>query len=102
MRVRRSTMRASVLPLLLAACAAGTIGPAERDEAALARELAGRVAGAPQSCVSVQPAQNLQPAGRDTLVYRSGGTVWINRPRDGCVGLRPLDTLIVETHGSQY
>ena len=37
-----------------------------------------------------------------TLVYRRGGTIWLNRLRATCPALRPTSTLIVEVHGSQY
>ncbi len=49
-------------PLLIAAAfaAAGCTRPAEPEGAAFARELQGRVAGQPQSCISSYPAENSQ------------------------------------------
>ncbi|MFL6721599.1 MAG: hypothetical protein ACJ8FT_07330 [Sphingomonas sp.] len=89
-----------LLPLILAACAAP--GPRDTEQQALARELAGRAAGAPQSCISGGPAQNLRVVDAHTIVMATAGTIWVNRIASGCPGLQPLDTLIIETHGSQY
>src|SRR3954454_24506901 len=88
-----------LLPFLAAACAA----PAAREteQQALARELAGRAAGAPQSCISGGPAQNLRVVDSHTIVTATAGTIWVNRIAS-CPGLRPLDTLIIDMHGSQY
>jgi hypothetical protein len=36
------------------------------------------------------------------LVYRERDTVYVNRLGADCPGMRPLTTLIVEAHGSQY
>ena len=93
-----------LLPLLLvtAGCAAtGTDAPS-RDQQALARELEGRNAGAAQACVPVRQAQSLQIVDRQTIAYRDFDTVWVNRLDAPCPGMRPMSTLVVEAHGSQY
>src|SRR5206468_10163594 len=54
-----------LLPLIAAACAAP--GARDTEQQALARELAGRAAGAPQSCVSGAPAQNLRVVDAHTI-----------------------------------
>ena len=87
--------------LFLAGCAAAEGGPAE-SEADLTRELAGRTAGEPRDCVSTSTGANLVPRGRQTLVYESGDTIWVNRLRAECPGMRELSQLIVEVNGSQY
>jgi hypothetical protein len=96
-------MRLLPLLLILAGCAAtGSEGPS-RDQEALSRELADRVAGESVSCISPPSSSAaLTIVDGRTLVYREGRTLWVNRLRDECPGLRPLDTLIVEVHGSQY
>jgi len=96
-------MRLLPLLLILAGCAApGAQGPT-RDQEELSRELAGRVAGAPERCISATPASaGLTIVDKRTLTYRQGGTIWVNRLESECPGLRPLDTLIVEVQGSQY
>jgi hypothetical protein len=95
-------MRALLLLLTLAGCAAA--GPIEdsADTAALTRELSDRVAGEPRDCVSQNQAQSLRVVDRRTIVYHAGDTVWVNRLRAECPGLRPHSTLIVETSGSGY
>jgi hypothetical protein len=88
-----------LLPLLLiaSACAAGSA-----READLSRDLAGRSAGAGRDCVGTSPAAGLAVRDSQTLVYRRGDTIWVNRLAAACPGLDPMSTLIVEAHGSQY
>ena len=93
-------MSLAILCLALAGCTAAGPRSASTDDA-LTRELAGRVAGEPQSCVSISPSNGLVIIDDNVLAYRSGGTTWINRV-DGCHAIEPLNTLIVEVHGSQY
>lgn len=95
-------MRALLLPVLLVGCTApGPLSTAS-SQADLAHELRGRVAGAPETCVSTSPSHGLRIVDSRTLVYHSGGTVWVNRLAGKCPGLRPLDTVIVEVRGAQY
>jgi len=95
-------MRALLFPLLLVGCTApGPLSTAS-SQADLAQELDGRVAARPESCVSTSASQGLRIVDSRTLVFHSGGTVWVNRLEDDCPGLRPQDTLIVEVHGAQH
>lgn len=95
-------MRLLPLLLILAGCAAaGTDRPA-REQEALGRELAGRVAGEAETCISASPSAGLTIVDRRTLTYREGRTLWVNRLGAECPGLRPLATLIVEVQGSRY
>ena len=85
--------------MLLAGCAAEQ---RTSGEDALARELAGRVAGEPQRCVpTTSGSGGLQAIDGNTLVYRQGNRVWVNRVQ-GCSNLDRDSILIVETFGSQY
>lgn len=93
-------MRLLPLFLLLAGCAAPQAAGPSRDEQALARGLAGRTPGPPQSCIPTSPSNALTVADQRTLIYRQGRTLWVNRVE--CSQLRPLDTLIVEAQGSRY
>ncbi|MFN3943933.1 MAG: hypothetical protein ACK4K7_03250 [Allosphingosinicella sp.] len=90
----------ALLPAALAACApvdeGGRAGGAE-----LAREIAGRAAGAEQDCVSRQQTSGLRIVDARTLVMSDGATLWVNRLDGDCPGLRPFAQLIVESHGSQ-
>ena len=94
-----------LLPLVataLAACAAHPETGTSRDQDALARELAGMRAGEARRCIPAQEREGLTIVDQRTLTLRSGRTLWVNRLDAPCPGLRPLDTLIVELHGSQY
>ncbi len=85
----------------LAACQpAAAPGPARSD--AFARELAGRVAGPPQSCISSISNQNLRVVDSSTLAYGFGSTVYVNRLDAQCATLNPQNTLIVEAQSGQY
>jgi hypothetical protein len=95
-------MRAIILAVFLSGCVTASDGLA-REEAALARELEGRVAGEPVSCIPMRAGQSLQISGPETLVLREGRTTWVNRLERSCRGLRPLDQLIVEPSlGGRY
>jgi hypothetical protein len=96
-------MRLLPFLLLAAGCAATGTGDApSRDQLALTEDLAGRTAGAPQACVPIRQSQSMQIVDRQTLVYRDSDTIWVNRLGADCPGMRPLSTLIIEAHGSQY
>ena len=86
--------------LLLAGCSANDMH--SRDRADLAAELAGRTAGPPQDCVSIESTSNIRPVDPQTVVVDRGGTVYVSHLAGACGNLEPTDTLIVETHGSQY
>ena len=93
-------MRALVPLLLLGGCAAAPHAAGNGD--ALARELSGRSAGAPQACVARTEGRTLHAVDRRTLVYRTGDTVWVNRLGGDCPGLGPLSTLIIEPAGARF
>lgn len=87
--------------VLLTAVTAATAGSSQR-QADLSRELAGRTAGEPRDCVAASPGATLSPRDRRTLVYRRGGTIWVNRLRAECPGLEPMSRLLIDMHGSRY
>ena len=90
-------------PILLLLAVAGCVAPrAAGGEDELSGRLAGRTAGEPRSCISATAGRSLTVIARGAIGYRSGDTLWVNRLGSGCSGMDPLDTLIVETHGSQY
>jgi hypothetical protein len=95
-------MRAILLAFLVVGCTAPGPLSSASSQADLAAELDGRVAGAPESCVSTSASQGLRVVDSRTLVHHSGRTVWVNRLAGDCPGLRPLDTVIVEVRGAQY
>ena len=95
-------MRLLPLLLVLASCAAPNTNGPSRDQEAHSRELADRSAGSPQNCISSRSPGTLQVVDDRTVVFRDMNTIWVSRLPSACPGLRPLDTLVVETHGSQY
>ncbi|MFL6845127.1 MAG: hypothetical protein ACJ8ER_09630 [Allosphingosinicella sp.] len=95
-------MRLLPLLLLTCACAATAGAPSARDEAGLARELAGRTAGEPRDCVTADSGRSLVARDRQTLVYETGRTLWVNRLAAECPGLDPTSTLVLDLHGGQY
>lgn len=99
--VEVNKMRAPMLVILLAGCAAsGSLE--EREGKALERDLAERIAGEPQRCVPRIQATGLNAVDRRTLVYDTPGTLWVNELRADCPSLRPDSTLVIETAGDQY
>ena len=95
-----------LIPALLAA-AAITAAPAAtaREKLApedeLAKLLEGRVAGEPQDCISLSTARSSQIIDKTAIVYKSGSTYWVNRPKGGAESLDDDDILVTKTTGSQ-
>ena len=98
---------AFVLPfMLVASCAPVDSTPkplTEKQSITLARQLDGKIAGAPQRCISDYSAANLIRVSDDILLYRvSGGLVYKNQLRGGCPGLsRDSDIIVSEQYGTQ-
>jgi hypothetical protein len=90
--------------LALAGCAANAETQRSREaEAAfyLDKELKGRVAGAPQTCIDGSRADHPMIIDERTLLYRDGARIWRNDLESTCTGLDDDKILIVERHGSQ-
>jgi hypothetical protein len=87
--------------LILAACAAPPPGAEQPQQPP--RELAGRVAGAPEHCVLIRQAEALRVSDTNShiLLYGSGRTIWSNNLGPGC-GFRFNDILITEPIGSNF
>lgn len=98
---------ALTLPLAgLAACGEMDNTPVpltEKQTALLAKELDGKAAGKPVSCISDFNSTNLVRISDDILLYRvSGNLVYKNNLRYACPGLARDDDIIVsEQFGSQ-
>jgi len=67
----------------------------------LDRLLAGRVAGKPTSCISLASATSSEVIDGKAIVYRVGGTLYVNEPRSGAESLDSDDVLVTKTYGSQ-
>ena len=105
--MRLITLAAYAVPLsLLAACAPVDSTPqplTEKQSERLSKELSGKIAGAPQRCISDFNATNLVRVSDDILLYRvSRNLVYENRLRSSCPGLaRDTDIIVTEQFGSQ-
>ena len=62
-------------------------------------ELAGRIAGPPQSCVPIDPNASTRLADRHALIYSAGSTVWVSRT--DCPATFD-DILVFHPTGSQH
>ena len=86
----------------LAAALAGCTAPPPSASNAPIAEIAGRVAGPAQRCVTLTQSEGLHAANRSTLSVRAGKTVWINQMQEGCSGFGQWDVLVTEPIGTQY
>lgn len=90
----------AALVLSLAACAPP---PSAGQQAGPIPELLGRIAGAPQRCVTTSSVESLRVSDRDShvLIYGNGPTIWANRLGPHC-SFRIDDVLVTEPFGSSY
>jgi hypothetical protein len=95
-------MRSLFLLTALAGCAPTGMEPHSARADELAVLLAGRAPGPAQSCVSETGTTALRVIDSRTIVYERGRTVWVNRLRADCPGLRADDPLIIKSTGSGY
>ncbi|WP_447757629.1 hypothetical protein [Sphingopyxis fribergensis] len=67
----------------------------------LAKLLKDRVAGEPQDCITLSSVSSSQVIDKTAIVYRSGSTLWVNRPDGGASSLDDDDILVTKLNGSQ-
>ncbi|MFC0588767.1 hypothetical protein ACFFF7_05015 [Novosphingobium aquiterrae] len=65
---------------LLIGGAAAQAAPHQSGEEQLAKMLEGREPGKPTNCITLTEARDSTVIDKTALVYRSGGTIWVNRP----------------------
>lgn len=98
---------ASKLGCLAAAGAlllAGTVADARprlSGEEQLAKLLDGRVAGKPVNCINLPNVQSTRVIDKTAIVYGSGGTLYVQRPRSGASSLDSNDILFTQLTMSQ-
>jgi hypothetical protein len=71
-------------------------------DAPISYQLAGRAAGAPQACIPTVSNGSLTAIDSSTLVYRSGTTIYVNRPSASCSAIAPFNTLVVDAQAGHY
>ena len=91
-------MTAAATGILLATgCSTGPVeqtrSPAATKE--LADALAGRVAGAPQRCISNFPNTHVHVIDDWTIIYDEGSTIYVQNPRGGCPGIAHRNRTLV-------
>jgi len=92
------------------ACCAAVVGlltapalsakPRLTGEEKLAKLLEGRAAGEPQSCIFAPNTSQLTVIDRTALVYKSGGTIYVNRPANP-KSLDAGDVLVIDRMSHQ-
>lgn len=85
---------------LLAGTGAVQAKPRETPEQRLSRLLEGRTPGRPVNCLAQFQRDNVEIIDKTALVYGSGNTIYVNRPRHP----QSLDSdaiLVTRMHGSQ-
>jgi len=106
MRILKPLIAAS----LFAFSAAAMAGPSAADRAAdraaqaeakLAKALDGRVAGKPVTCINLRDIDSSQIIDGTAILYKVGGTTYVNRPKIGAESLRWDPILVTDTHSSQ-
>jgi len=83
---------------------AGTVADARprlSGEEQLAKLLDGRVAGKPVNCINLPNVQSTRVIDKTAIVYGSGGTLYVQRPRSGASSLDSNDILFTQLTMSQ-
>ena len=91
-------MKKILLTLAAAATLAAPASAAPRlhGEAQLAKLLEGRTAGAPVDCIDLNRVYSTQIIDETAIVYDSGRTLYVNRPRAGAESLDRGDTMVLK------
>ena len=92
-----SLMVGAILFAAVPAAAAPRMSP----DAKLARAIDGRVAGEAVNCINLRSSTSSQVIENSAIVYRSGGTLYVNRPRSGVDELNNWDALVTRSFSSQ-
>jgi Family of unknown function (DUF6491) len=95
MRIIMSLAAISLLGTAVIAASPAQEERAAKEEAALQKAIAGKVAGKPVSCISLSDIDRSQNIGENAIIYRiSTNRFYVNKPRGGCTGLRDGRALI--------
>jgi hypothetical protein len=101
MNTSRLIAAAAVLALAGAAHAADKVDKKlEKNQARLAQMLEGRAAGEPVSCIPLVKSNRLEVIEGVALVYDSGDTLYVGKPKDPTT-LGRDDIVVIDRFGSQ-
>jgi hypothetical protein len=88
-------------------CACATASEPAADRSAKAQKeydrlLAGKVAGKAESCLPTYRSNDMTIIDDDTILFRDGRTVYVNKPLGGCMNLdRSGSALVTRNFGPQ-
>jgi len=91
---------ASLILASVAFAAPASAADQKTPDQKLERLLVGRVAGKPTNCINLTSASSSQVIDGKAIVYRVGGTLYVNEPRSGADTLDSDDILVTKTYGS--
>lgn len=104
MNLHPATLAIAGCSILLAASTgapAKSDTPAPKAAAKLAKALAGRTPGSPVGCINNSRGTDMTVIDDRTILFKEGGTVYLQRPQGSCDGLeRGQRTLVTRLHGS--
>ena len=86
---------------LLLAGAAADARPRLSGEEQLAKLLEGRVAGKPVNCIFLSNVQSSRVIDKTAIVYGTGSTLYVQRPKSGASSLDSDDILVTQLTTSQ-
>ena len=89
------------LPLLATACATTREDRTAAPDPKLEKALAGKVAGTPQTCLSLIDARDSQTFDNGTILYRAGRNVTYRNDLNGCSQLTWNAYPVFDVRGSQ-
>lgn len=75
--------------------------PKLTGEQELAKLLEGRIAGKPVDCIYTPTVSSSRVIDKTAIVYDTGRTIYVQRPRVGAESLRDDDILVTKLTGSQ-
>jgi hypothetical protein len=81
---------------LLMAGTAAEARPRPTGEEQLAKLLDGRVVGKPVNCIRLNTVQSSTVIDKTAIVYGSGSTIYVQRPRTGASSLDSNDILVTQ------
>jgi hypothetical protein len=100
--MKKAHRHAGMLAGATLAAATLSCAPPPQAQPEVIPELAGRTAGTPRTCVSINSISSLRIVDAHTLLYGSGSTLWVNHPATECRGATSMDVLVTHPTGSQY
>ncbi len=99
--IRIATKLGLLAGALMLAGTAADARPRLTGEEQLAKLLEGRVAGKPVNCIMLSNVQSSQVIDKTAIIYGSGSTIYVQRPKTGADSLDSNDILVTRLTTSQ-